>query len=114
MASGRDSTLNEINSRLPNGLCESKTIKEDDKEIACRISFEEIIRDRSVWLGRQCHGWHVESDKYLERITKLARRIAVTMVLSLMMKILMVLNLLIIKDLLDVRGYGGYCMVLSI
>jgi hypothetical protein len=31
-----------------------------------------------------------------------------------MMKILMVLNLLIIKDLLDVRGYGGYCMVLSI
>jgi hypothetical protein len=70
--------LNEINSRLPNRLCESKAIKEDDKEIPCRISFEELIRDRGVWLGRESHGQHVELDKCLERITKLARRIAVT------------------------------------
>ena len=42
--------LNEINSRLPDSLWESETIKEDDKEIACRISFKELIRNRRIRL----------------------------------------------------------------
>jgi hypothetical protein len=75
---GETRLLNEINSRLPSGLCESKAIKEDDKGIACGISFEELIRDRSVWLRRESHCRHVESEKCLERLTKLARRTAVT------------------------------------
>jgi hypothetical protein len=75
---GETRLLNEINGRIPNGLCESKAIKEDNKEIACRISFEELIRDRSVWLGRENHGRHVESNKCLQQITKLSRTAAVT------------------------------------
>jgi hypothetical protein len=75
---GETRLLNEINSRLPNGLWESKAIKEDDKKVASCISFEELIRDRIIRLGRESYGWHFELAKCLGRFTKLARRTAVT------------------------------------
>lgn len=61
--------LDECYSRLPNVLCESKAIKADDKETACRITLEEFIRDRGVRLGRESHGRHAELDECLQHIT---------------------------------------------
>lgn len=60
--------LSEFNSRFPNTLCESKAVQADDKEIACHISLEELIRDRSVWLGRESYGRHIAVDKCLQQI----------------------------------------------